>query len=130
MLSEKVSEDAAQKGLQSVRKTMEGMDNIRLTMDKLSQVISELGRRSAQIGGILTIIDEVTDQTGLLALNAAILAAQSGEHGRGFAVVADEVRKLAEESGKAAEQISSLIGDVQNSTNKAVYTMEKNSSHL
>src|SRR3990170_7861846 len=120
MLSEKVSEDAAQKGLQSVRKTMEGMDNIRLTMDKLSQVISELGRRSTQIGGILTIIDEVTDQTGLLALNAAILAAQSGEHGRGFAVVADEIKELAEKTDASTKEIAQLIGDVQAEVTDAV----------
>src|SRR4030067_234088 len=120
MLSEKVSEDAAQKGLKSVRKTMEGMDNIRLMMDKLSQVISELGRRSTQIGGILTIIDEVTDQTGLLALNAAILAAQSGEHGRGFAGVADEINELAEKTAVSTKDIAQLIEDVQKEVSDAV----------
>src|SRR4030067_768086 len=120
MLPEKVSEDAAQKGLKSVRKTMEGMDNIRLMMDKLSQVISELGRRSTQIGGILTIIDEVTDQTGLLALNAAILAAQSGEHGRGFAGVADEINELAEKTAVSTKDIAQLIEDVQKEVSDAV----------
>ena len=120
MLSEKVSEDAAIVGRQSVRKTMEGMDNIRLIMDKLSQVISELGKRSAKIGGILTIIDEVTDHTGLLALNAAILAAQSGEYGRGFAVVADEIKELAEKTAVSTKEIAQLIEDVQNEVSDAV----------
>lgn len=112
-LSEKVSEDAARMGLPSVRKTIEGMENIKQTMDKLANVIGGLGTRSAQIGGILTIIDEVTDQTGLLALNAAILAAQSGEHGRGFAVVADEIKELAEKTDASTKEIAQLIVDVQ-----------------
>ncbi len=112
-LSEKVSEDAARMGLPSVRKTIEGMGNIKQTMDKLAKVIGGLGTRSAQVGGILTIIDEVTDQTGLLALNAAILAAQSGEHGRGFAVVADEIRELAEKTDASTKEIAQLIVDVQ-----------------
>jgi len=112
-LSEKVSDDAAKMGLQSVRQIIEGMDNIRQTMDKLDKVISGLGVHSAQIGRILTIIDEVTDQTGLLALNAAILAAQSGEHGRGFAVVADEIKELAEKTGASTKEIAQLILDVQ-----------------
>lgn len=112
-LSEKVSEDAAKMGLQSVRKTIEGMDNIGRTMDKLANVITGLGTRSQQIGGILTIIDEVTDQTGLLALNAAILAAQSGEHGRGFAVVADEIKELAEKTDASTKEIVQLITNVQ-----------------
>lgn len=119
-LSEKVREDAAQMGLQSVRKTIEGMKNIKETMDKLANVISGLGTRSAQIGGILTIIDEVTDQTGLLALNAAILAAQSGEHGRGFAVVADEIKELAEKTDASTREIAQLIVDVQAEVSDAV----------
>ncbi len=119
-LSEKVSEDADRMGLQSVRKTIEGMDNIKQTMDRLAKVISGLGARSAQVGGILTIIDEVTDQTGLLALNAAILAAQSGEHGRGFAVVADEIKELAEKTDASTKEIAQLIGDVQSEVAAAV----------
>lgn len=124
-LSEKVSEDAAKMGLQSVRKTIEGMDNIRQTMDKLAKVINGLGVRSAQIGGILTIIDEVTDQTGLLALNAAILAAQSGEHGRGFAVVADEIKELAEKTDSSTKEIAQLIVDVQAEVADAVTLMKE-----
>ncbi len=119
-LSEKVSEDAAKMGLQSVRKTIEGMDNIGRTMDKLASVISGLGTRSEQIGGILTIIDEVTDQAGLLALNAAILAAQSGEHGRGFAVVADEIKELAEKTDASTKEIVQLITNVQTEVGDAV----------
>lgn len=119
-LSEKVSEDASIMGLKSVRKTIEGMDNIGRTMDKLAGVISGLGTRSEQIGGILTIIDEVTDQTGLLALNAAILAAQSGEHGRGFAVVADEIKELAEKTDASTKEIVQLITDVQREVGDAV----------
>ena len=119
-LSEKVSEDAAKMGLHSVQKTIEGMENIKDTMDKLAKVISGLGDRSAQIGGILIIIDEVTDQTGLLALNAAILAAQSGEHGRGFAVVADEIKDLAEKTDSSTKEIAQLIVDVQSEVGSAV----------
>lgn len=119
-LSEKVSEDASKMGLQSVRKTIEGMGNIKQTMDKLAKVIGGLGTRSEQIGGILTIIDEVTDQTGLLALNAAILAAQSGEHGLGFAVVADEIKELAEKTDASTKEIAQLIGDVQAEVTDAV----------
>ncbi|MBI5756071.1 MAG: methyl-accepting chemotaxis protein [Nitrospirae bacterium] len=119
-LSEKVSEDAAKMGLQSVRKTMEGMENIKEAIVRLAKVINELGTRSAQVGGILTIIDEVTDQTGLLALNAAILAAQSGEHGRGFAVVADEIKELSEKTAASTREIAQLIADVQTEVADAV----------
>lgn len=119
-LSEKVSEDASKMGLQSVRKTMEGMENIKDAIAKLAKVINALGTRSAQIGGVLTIIDEVTDQTGLLALNAAILAAQSGEHGRGFAVVADEIKELAEKTTASTKEIAQLIADVQTEVADAV----------
>jgi methyl-accepting chemotaxis protein len=125
VLSEKVRDDAEKMGLGAVQKTMEGMDHIRDTINSLSKVVNSLGERSEQIGGILTIIDEVTEQTSLLALNAAILAAQSGEHGRGFAVVAGEIKELAERTAASTKEIAQLIGDVQKEVGDAVVLTQK-----
>jgi methyl-accepting chemotaxis protein len=125
VLSGKVRDDAEKLGLLSVQKTIEGMENIRETMKDVSSVVNRLGERSEQIGGILTIIDEVTDQTSLLALNAAILAAQSGEHGRGFAVVAGEIKDLAERTVASTKEIADLIGDVQREVSEAIQLTKK-----
>ena len=112
-------------GEQSVTKTFEQMTNIQSTVIKSSQIIQELSNRSQEIGNILGIITGIADQTNLLALNAAIEAARAGEHGKGFAVVANEVRKLAEQSRASANQISELIGTIQEDTVNSVGIMGK-----
>jgi methyl-accepting chemotaxis protein len=112
-LSEKVSSDAVTLGMASVEKTIEGMKTIKSSVERTAEFITKLGGRSDEIGKILTVIDEVTDQTTLLALNAAILAAQAGEHGKGFSVVADEIKDLAERTAFSTQEISTLIQSVQ-----------------
>lgn len=112
-LSEKVTSDAATLGMVSVEKTIGGMKNIKSAVERTAEFITKLGGRSDEIGKILTVIDDVTDQTTLLALNAAILAAQAGEHGKGFSVVADEIKDLAERTAFSTQEIASLIQSVQ-----------------
>lgn len=116
--------EKAQKGGEAVNKTIEGMEQIKESVFEAAQKIRELGEQSTQIGEIIEVIDDIAEQTNLLALNAAIEAARAGEHGKGFAVVADEVRKLAERSGKATKEIAELINNIQKGTEKAVEAME------
>lgn len=108
---------AAEKGGQVVQDTISSMEQITVS-------IRDLADKSAQIGDIIEVIDDIAEQTNLLALNAAIEAARAGEAGKGFAVVADEVRKLAERSSKATKEISELINMVQDNTKKAVESVK------
>lgn len=123
-LSEKVKNDASTFGIASVEKTIEGIQNIKASFEKTAMFIKKLGGRSDEIGKILTVIDEITDQTTLLALNAAILAAQAGEHGKGFSVVADEIKDLAERTSFSTREIYELIRSVQQELKDAILAME------
>lgn len=119
-LAENVSVNASDKGLKAINAAMEGMENIKESVGKLSDTINTLGKRSEDIGKILKVINDVTDQTTLLSLNAAILAAQAGEHGKSFAVVADSIKSLAEKTSSSTKEISNLILSVQNETGSSI----------
>ena len=123
-ISARASDDAKSGG-EAVSRTIQGMTTISVNMENTARVITGLGRRSQEIGKILEVIEEIADQTNLLALNAAIEAARAGEAGRGFAVVADEVRKLAERSVEATKEIGEVIRQVQQETTDAVENMNK-----
>jgi methyl-accepting chemotaxis protein len=115
---------AATNGAETVRQTVAGMARIKDAVEGAAVKVTELGAKGGQIGAIVETIDDIAEQTNLLALNAAIEAARAGEQGKGFAVVADEVRKLAERSSRATKEIAALIGDVQAGTEAAVQAMQ------
>jgi methyl-accepting chemotaxis protein len=115
--------EATDHGQNAVRETVGEMERIKSTVEQASRKVAELGAKSDQIGAIVETIDDIAEQTNLLALNAAIEAARAGEQGKGFAVVADEVRKLAERSSRATKEIAALIGEVQTGTEDAVKAM-------
>lgn len=121
----KEASNVAVKGGQIVSESIESMNGIAETAKESSAIISALGNRSNQIGDIVNVIDDIADQTNLLALNAAIEAARAGEQGRGFAVVADEVRKLAEKTMKATKEIGEMIKAMQDETGKAISSMQE-----
>lgn len=118
------SDELTRNGMDTVRKTVEGMAKIKDAVDTASGKIENLGQQSAEIGKIVAVIDDIAAQTNLLALNAAIEAARAGEQGRGFAVVADEVRTLAERVTDATKEIASLIDGVQNGVNESIKSTE------
>jgi methyl-accepting chemotaxis protein len=120
----KAAADTAEEGGRTVTKTIAGMRRIKTTVLDSASRIKDLGEQSQQIGEIIQVIDDIAEQTNLLALNAAIEAARAGEHGKGFAVVADEVRKLAERSSRATKEIATLINNIQSGTTIAVEAME------
>ena len=114
-----------EQGAQAVRNTISGMDSIREQIQDTSKRIKRLGESSQEIGEIVDLISDITEQTNVLALNAAIQAASAGEAGRGFSVVAEEVQRLAERSGEATKQIGALVKTIQGDTHDAVAAMEK-----
>ena len=116
---------AAQLGAVVVDKTVVVMGQIADKVQQSAQTVEALGERSDQIGAIIGTIEDIADQTNLLALNAAIEAARAGEQGRGFAVVADEVRALAERTTRATREIGEMIKAIQNETRDAVAAMEQ-----
>jgi twitching motility protein PilJ len=116
---------AAEKGAQSVQNQIAGMNDIRSQIQDTSKRIKRLGESSLEIGEIVELISDITEQTNVLALNAAIQAASAGEAGRGFTVVAEEVQRLAERSGEATKQIEAIVKTIQADTQDAVAAMEK-----
>ncbi|UFS69227.1 methyl-accepting chemotaxis protein [Geomonas sp. RF6] len=120
-----VATDAAASGVQVVKGTIDIMERIARHVQTAAGTVETLGDRSDQIGAIIEVIEDIADQTNLLALNAAIEAARAGEQGRGFAVVADEVRALAERTTKATREIDGMIRAIQAETKGAVAAMEQ-----
>ena len=120
----------AGKGAAVVRQTIAGMDAIRDQIQETSKRIKRLGESSQEIGSIVELINDIAEQTNILALNAAIQAASAGEAGRGFAVVADEVQRLAERSATATKRIETLVQAIQSDTNEAVNSMEQTTAEV
>ncbi len=124
------SVDVAHKGGEAVRRTIDGMNTIRETIQETSKRIKRLGESSQEIGNIVELINDIAEQTNILALNASIQASMAGEAGRGFAVVADEVQRLAERAANATKQIEVLVRTIQADTNEAVVSMERSTTDV
>ncbi|HEY4873644.1 MAG TPA: methyl-accepting chemotaxis protein [Steroidobacteraceae bacterium] len=124
------SVEVAHKGGDAVRRTIDGMNAIRETIQETSKRIKRLGESSQEIGNIVELINDIAEQTNILALNASIQASMAGEAGRGFAVVADEVQRLAERAANATKQIEVLVRTIQTDTNEAVVSMERSTTDV
>lgn len=124
------SVEIATNGADVVRQTIQGMDNIRDQIQETSKRIKRLGESSQEIGAIVELINDISEQTNILALNASIQAASAGEAGRGFAVVADEVQRLAERASNATKRIEGLVSTIQSDTNEAVSSMEETTTEV
>jgi twitching motility protein PilJ len=124
------SVDVAHKGGAAVRRTIEGMNAIRETIQDTSKRIKRLGESSQEIGNIIELINDIAEQTNILALNASIQASMAGDAGRGFAVVADEVQRLSERAANATRQIEVLVKTIQSDTNEAVTSMERSTTDV
>lgn len=123
-LAEKVQEITSGEGMMSVVNAIEGMDNISEEVRKSAEIIQKLGIRSVDIEKVLSVIKDVAEQTNLLSLNAAILAAQAGEYGKSFSVVADEIRGLSERTSSSTREIGGIVKTIQKDIKDAVFTID------
>jgi len=128
-LSHEVAKEG-ERGVKAMELTHNGMEKVKDSMSALAVVIDELGQRSKEIGKILNVIDDVAVETNLLALNAAILAAQAGEHGKSFGVVADEIRELSERTAVSTNEITSIVSGIQGQIKRAVVSAEEGMSKV
>ena len=124
------SVEVAGKGGGAVRRSIEGMDSLRETIQDTAKRIKRLGESSQEIGNIVELINDIAEQTQILALNASIQASMAGEAGRGFAMVADEVQRLAERAAQATRQIDALVRSIQTDTHGAVQSMERSTTEV
>jgi twitching motility protein PilJ len=124
------SVQVAHTGAEAVHRTIDGMNNLRETIQDTAKRIKRLGESSQEIGNIVALINDIAEQTGILALNASIQASMAGEAGRGFAIVADEVQRLAERATQATGQIAALVNNIQVDTQGAVQSMERSTADV
>jgi methyl-accepting chemotaxis protein len=123
-MAEKVKEITSESGMLSIVNAVEGMEKISFEVKKSSEIVQRLGKRSSDIEKVLSVIKDVTEQTNLLSLNAAILAAQAGEYGKSFSVVADEIRALSERTANSTREIGGIVKSIQQDIRDTVYSID------